>query len=101
MVLDPNITPPVRFECRHRLLKGKYTAKLSDEHLSQKNITFTKYNLANPWKNPKQIHQIEFVARDLCISMFPHKDTLTSILAAQCKEPAAEIKGRGINIIHD
>lgn len=52
-------------------------------------------------KKPKQIHQIEFVARDVCMCMFPHKDTRTSILTAQCKEPAAEIKGRGINIIHD
>lgn len=38
--------------------------------------------------------------RHVCICVFPHEDTQTSILAAQCKKPAVEIKGRGINIIH-
>lgn len=68
-------------------------ANLCAEHFSQ-NITSTKYNLADPWKQPKQI---EFVY----MHVFPHKDIQISIPAAQWKEPALEIKGKGINIIHD
>lgn len=59
----------------------------------------TKYNLADQWKTPDTLEWI-CGQKHVCIYMFPHKNTQTSILAFQCRKPAVEIKGRGINKIH-